>query len=117
MRTGHAFAEVGGRHPGMKRWRLNRWRNLFYALGTPSAVLLSIAFWLPWPLVAWLLLVTVAFLRNAVRLRSRVGGFRDALRYSAHHYLAKTPTGIGQCVYWFRTIFRRDPQKLIEYRT
>lgn len=117
MRTGHAFAEVGGRHPGMKRWRLNRWRNLFYALGTPSAVVLSLGFWSPWPLVAWFLLVTAAFVRNAARLRSRVGGYRDALRYSAHHYLAKTPTGIGQCVYWFRTAFRREPQKLIEYRT
>ena len=117
MRTGHAFAEVGGRHRGMKRWRMNRWRNLFYGAGTPVAVGCSIALWHAWPILAWVALVMLAILRNACRLRPRQASFADALCYSAHHYLAKTPTAIGQCVYWFRSAFRRKPQRLIEYRT
>lgn len=117
VRTGHAFAEVGGRHRGMKRWRMNRWRNLFYGVGTPVAVVVSIALWHALPILAWSGLVLLATLRNAIRLRHRQASFADALRYSAHHYLAKTPTALGQCVYWFRSMFRRNPQKLIEYRT
>ncbi len=117
MRTGHAFAEVGGRHRGMTRWRINRWRNLFYGAGTPVAAACSIALWSVWPMLAWVALVMLAILRNARRLRARQDSFGDALCYSAHHYLAKTPTALGQCVYWFRSMFRRKPQRLIEYRT
>lgn len=117
MRTGHAYAEVGGRHRQMTRWRRNRVRNFFYAVGTPLAGVLALSFWTPWPVIAWLALVGLAATRNAIRLRPRLGGWKKALLYSAHHYLAKTPTAIGQCTYSFRKMFRRDPQRLIEYRS
>ncbi|MEK6674851.1 MAG: glycosyltransferase [Planctomycetota bacterium] len=116
-RTGHAYAEVGGRHRGMHRWRKSRWRNLFYAGGTPIAAVLSLGLWTPWPVIAWSALVLAALLRNAIRIRPRVESFSDALKYSTHHYLAKTPTAVGQCVYWVRSAFKRQPQALIEYRT
>lgn len=117
VRTGHAYAEVGGRHLGLRRWRRARWRNLSYAVGTPLASVLSLLAWTPWPIVGWVLLVTAAWLRNSWRLRERIGSLRGALLYSASHYLAKTPTAVGQCTYWFRTAFRKEPQRLIEYRT
>ncbi len=117
VRTGHAYAEVGGRHPGMRRWRRARWRNLFYALGTPLFLGLSLGFWTPWPLVLWVALVALAILRNAIRLRPRVGTLGDAIKYSLHHYLAKTPSAVGQCIYWARSALGRRPQALIEYRT
>jgi glycosyltransferase involved in cell wall biosynthesis len=117
MRTGHAYAEVGGRNAGMTRWRAARWRNLFYALGTPAAIMMSLVLWLPWPVVAWLAVVLAALGRNAYRMHDRVGSWSDALSYSLHHYLAKTPAAVGQCVYWFRAALNRGPQRLIEYRT
>lgn len=117
MRTGHAYAEVGGRHPGMTRWRRARWRNLFYALGTPVAIVVSLLLWHPWPLAAWAAVVFAALLRNALRLRKRVGSWTGALSYSLHHYLTKTPAAVGQCVYWCRAVLHREPQRLIEYRT
>lgn len=117
VRTGHAYAEVGGRYADLHRWRRARWRNLAYALATPVAVVASLAAWSPWPVVVWIALVGAAWIRNAWRMRSRLGSLGDALRYSASHYLAKTPTAIGQCSYWFRTAFKKPPQRLIEYRT
>jgi cellulose synthase/poly-beta-1,6-N-acetylglucosamine synthase-like glycosyltransferase len=117
VRTGHAFAEVGGRHRGMVRWRKARWRNLFYAIATPVSLVLSLSFSSVWPLAIWLFWVATAWVRNAVRARARVGSFADALRYSASHYITKTPEAVGQIIYWFRAAFRREPQRLIEYRT
>lgn len=117
VRTGHAYAEVGGRYADLRRWRLARWRNLAYALATPLAFVTSLAFWSVWPLVIWIALLGAAWVRNAWRMRFRLGTLRDALRYSASHYLAKTPTAIGQCSYWFRAAFKKPPQRLIEYRS
>jgi len=117
MRTGHAYAEVGGRNVGMHRWRRARWRNLFHALGTPAAVLCSLSLWSIWPLLTWCVLEAAAWLRNALRLLPRVGTWSGAMSYSLHHYLSKTPAAWGQMVYWCRAAFRREPQTLIEYRT
>lgn len=116
VRTGHAYAQIGGRYPGMSRWRRARWRNLAYALGTPTAVLASAATFSLWPIAGWTGLLILAWVRNAARLRSRVGSWPAALKYSFHHYLCKTPAAIGQISYWVRTMFRRAPRPLIEYR-
>ncbi|MGB2988244.1 MAG: glycosyltransferase [Phycisphaerae bacterium] len=117
VRTGHAYAEIARRHPGVQSWRRARWRNLFYALGTPLSLGLSLGLWVPWPIAAWLAFVVLAVLRNALRLRRRVGTLGGALGYSSHHYLAKTPIALGQCAYWLRSALSRKPQSLIEYRT
>lgn len=117
VRTGHAYAEVGGRYRELRRWRVARWRNMVYALAMPIAVVASIALWSPWPLTACIALLSAAWVRNGWKMRSRLGSLKDALRYSASHYLAKTPTAIGQCSYWYRAALKRDPRRLIEYRT
>lgn len=117
VRTGHAYAEVGGRYADLRSWRRTRWRNLAHALATPVAAVASLVLWSPWPVVAWIVLVGMAWFRNAWRMRSRFGTLRDALRYSASHYLAKTPIALGQCSYWFRSAFKKPPRRLIEYRT
>jgi len=116
MRTGHAYAEVGGRHRGMTRWRVARWRNLLYAFGTPASVVASLASWSYWPAISWMMLVGAAVVRNAFRVRGRIGGMRDALLYSLHHYISKTPAACGQILYWIRRAARREPQPLMEYR-
>lgn len=116
MRTGHAYAEVGARHPGMGRWRGARWRNLGHALAIPIVVALSLGFWSIWPLATWLGLVAFAVLRNALRLYGRVGTLRGALVYSSHHYIGKVPMALGQCEYWFHLLLRRKPRLLIEHR-
>lgn len=117
MRTGHAYAEVGRRHQGMQRWRRARWRNMFYALGTPVAIVCSLITWSIWPVTVWFGLVFVAMVRNALRMKSRLGSFSHAMSYSLHHYLTKTPAAVGQCVFWIRSALNRGPQRLIEYRT
>ncbi len=116
VRTGHAYAEVGGRHRGMHRWRVARWRNLVYALGTPLAVGLSFAVSSFLPAGVWVGLVALAIMRNAWRLRCQVGSLGGALLYSGHHYLCKTPAALGQCLFWVRSALGRRPQTLIEYR-
>lgn len=116
MRTGHAYAEVGGRHSGMRRWRIARWRNLGYAVGTPTAVVVSLVLWTVLPLLIWVVWIVAAWIRNAVRLRRRVGTLRGALLYSSHHYIAKLPAALGQCSYWLRSLLKDKPQRLIEYR-
>jgi len=116
VRTGHAYAEVGGRHRGMRRWRAKRWRNLAHAVAAPLAVALSIGLRSMWPIAIWVLLVAVAVIRNALRLRRRVGSLRGALLCALHHFLSKTPMAIGQCTYWVRLWLGRSPQPLIEYR-
>ena len=117
IRTGHAYAEVGGRYADLRRWRRARWRNLAYAATAPIAVAGSLVLWSFWPVVLSIVLLVSAWIRNAWRMRARLGTLRDALRYSASHYLAKTPTAIGQCSYWLRAAFKKPPQRLIEYRT
>ena len=116
VRTGHAYAEVGGRHRGMRRWRATRWRILAHAVAAPLAVALSIGLRSMWPVGIWVLLVAAAVIRNALRLRGRVGSLRGALLYALHHHLSKTPMAIGQCTYWVRSWLGRAPQPLIEYR-
>ena len=116
MRSGHAYAEVGRRHPGLGTWRRARWRNLLYAGGLPAVGVLSIVSRSWWPLafaVAW---VTLAITRNAIRWHKQVGSMRGAVLYSSHHYLCKFPAALGQCSYWLRSSFHRPPQPLIEYR-
>lgn len=105
MRTGLAYAAVGGRYPGMRRWRAARWRNLMYAVSIPCTLLLCLVMWSPWPLVVWTMLIMSALVRNALRLRGRVGSLADSLLYSSHHYLAKLPAALGQCQYWLRSAF------------
>jgi len=116
MRTGHAYAQVAERHRTMHAWRKARWRNLAHASAGPIAVALSLGFWTWWPLAIWAALIIVAVLRNAWRVRGRVGALRGALLYSLHHYLAKTPMALGQCRYWFSALTGYRPQTLIEHR-
>jgi hypothetical protein len=116
MRTGHAYAEVGGRHPGLRRWRAACWRNLLYTCVLPGAGALSVALWSWWPLVFACAWIATAMTRNAVRLRRQVGSMGGALLLSSHHYLCKVPATLGQCSYWLRSWLHRSPQPLIEYR-
>lgn len=99
-RTGHAYAEVGGRNKGMHRWRSARWRNVAHAAAGPIAVVLSLGLRSWWPVAVWVGLLMIAIVRNALRLRGRVGSLRGALLYSFHHYLAKLPMAVGQFKYW-----------------
>ncbi len=114
-RTGHAYAEVGGRYADM-HWRRNRWRNPVHVLIFLVAVILA-GFWQsPWPMVAWFVLIFSAIFRNAWRMRERVGSLSGSLVYSAHHYFAKLPMTVGACSFWLRGLFGRKPQPLIEYK-
>ncbi len=115
-RTGHAYAEVGGRHRGMHSWRQARWKHPIHVVGGIVALVVSIVLPSWWPFSAWVFLEAVAWFRNACRLRVRVGTMRDALRYSLHHYLSKLPITVGMCGYWVRAFFRRSPRALVEYR-
>ncbi len=116
VRTGHAYAEVGGRHRDMRRWRAARWRNLAYAGSGPVAVALSVGLGSAIPVAVWVSALVAAVIRNALRLRGRLGTFRCALLYSVHHYLAKTPMAVGQCAYWLRSALGKSPRRIIEYR-
>ena len=115
-RTGHAYAEVGGRHRELVSWRRARWRNVAHVAVGLTALALSIGLWSPWPAVAWAALLSAAVLRNAWRCRKRVGTLGGAILYSLHHYLAKLPMAIGQMDFWIRQAAGRSPRALIEYR-
>ncbi len=115
-RTGHAYAEVSRRHSNMQRWRMARWRNLVHCLALPAAIGFSVGIPSIWPVIIWGGLMTLAVSRNALRLRRRVDTWRGALLYSLHFYLCKPPMLLGQCSYWLRSLFRRNPQQLMEYR-
>jgi len=99
-RTGRAYAEVGGRHAGMRRWRAAGRRNIAHIAVGLVAIVLSFVIWSFWPVAIWLGLIVVAVVRNAMRCRYRVGSLSGALLYSAHHYIAKLPMAVGQCKYW-----------------
>lgn len=115
-RTGHGYAEIAHRHPGLRSWRIAHRREPAHVLVGLAALALSLGFWTPWPVAVWAGLLAAAVLRNAMRVRNRVGGFRSAILYSVHHYIAKLPITIGECTYWFRLFFRRHRQPLMEYR-
>lgn len=115
-RTGHAYAEVGGRHPGMGRWRMHLWKNSAHLLLLITAVTATFALRSPWPMIVWGCLVAALIVRNALRLRAQTETLRDALLYSLHHYLAKLPIIVGQLDYWVRRALKRTPKPLIEYR-
>jgi len=115
-RTGHAYAEVGGRHPGMGRWRMHLWKNMAHVLLFLAAFGSTIALRSAWPMAVWAGLVGFLIVRNALRLRAQTESMRDALLYSLHHYIAKLPIIVGQLDYWMRRMFRRTPKPLIEYR-
>ncbi len=114
MRTGLAYAQVADRHPDMHAWRRARWRNLGHALAGPVAALASLALWSPWPIAIWAALLTAAWLRNAARVRPRVGSWSGALLYALHHYLAKTPMALGQMGYWLRRHGKQAPQPVLQ---
>jgi len=116
MRTGYAYAQVSQLHPDLHVWRRARVRNLVHATAAPVVLVLSLGLRSPWPVVVWAVLLLAAIVRNAQRVRLRVGTFRGALLYSLHHYLAKTPMAIGQFRYWLRGASGRRPQRLIEHR-
>lgn len=115
-RTGHAYAEVGGRHPGMGRWRMHLWKNMAHVLLFVAAILCAMVLRSLWPMTAWAGLVGTLIVRNAMRLRAQTESLRDALLYSLHHYIAKLPIIVGQLDYWIRRALRRTPKPLIEYR-
>jgi cellulose synthase/poly-beta-1,6-N-acetylglucosamine synthase-like glycosyltransferase len=116
MRTGHAYAEVSRMHPELHGWRRARVRNVVHTVAPVAALVLSLILRSPWPLVLWAVLIGTAMVRNAWRLRSRVGSLRGALLYSLHHYLAKMPMAIGQVRYWRSKSSRRQMPRLIEHR-
>ncbi len=115
-RTGHAYAEVGGRYPSLESWRKACWRNVIHSAAPLIAIAVSLTLWRTWPMAIWLALLATAMIRNAVRLKPRVGTWNGALAYSAHHYLAKLPIAVGQIGYWIRSAIGKSPQPLIEYR-
>jgi glycosyltransferase involved in cell wall biosynthesis len=117
FRTGHAYAEVGGRHQRYTRWRRNRWRVMIHALLPVIAMVLSLALRSSWPMLIWLILMAVAIARSTWRHRRRMGSLVNAFKYALHLYLSKWPTAMGQCDYWCRKLLRRNPRALIEYRT
>lgn len=115
-RTGHAYAEVGGRHPQLHSWRRARWRGPIHVTVALLAVILSIFLWTPLPFVFWMILVAALIMRNAWRMRGRLGSLSDAVLYSLHHYVAKLPITIGSIDFWLRSTLKRSPKALIEYR-
>ncbi len=114
-RTGHAYAEVGARYPDI-HWNRERWRDPLHILLAAAALLGTFLSWSPWPIVAWMALLSVLITRNALRLRRRVGSLPSAWLYAVHHYLAKLPITLGEFDYWRRRLFKRTPKPLIEYR-
>lgn len=117
LRTGHAYAEVAQRYPNFVAWRHARWRSIYHLFAVILAVALSVATFSLWPIAAWLVLLSVAILRNTWRSRARVGSIGAALLYSSHLYLAKIPIAAGQCDYWLRRLIGHRPRALVEYRT
>lgn len=117
IRTGHAYAEVGGRNAGMNVWRMQRWKSLAHAMALPVAIGCSLALVSSWPGMVWLVLVSASILRNARRQSARVGSFGGAMLYALHHYIAKYPISIGVCTYWLRSFRKSGPTPLIEYRS
>ncbi len=114
-RSGHAYAEVGARHPGM-HWRRIRWRNPAHVMIFLVAIAMSGVLMSPWPLALWSVMIFAAIFRNAWRMHDRVGSISGSLVYSAHHYFAKLPMTVGACSFWLRGLFGRKPQPLIEYK-
>jgi cellulose synthase/poly-beta-1,6-N-acetylglucosamine synthase-like glycosyltransferase len=116
FRTGHAYAEVGGRYKRYTRWRRNRWRVMIHA-GLPIvAGILSLVLRSFWPIVVWVALIAAVVMRSTWRQRERIGSWRGSFVYSLHLVLSKWPTAMGQCDYWLRCWTRREPRSLIEYR-
>lgn len=116
IRTGHAYAEVGARHRDMRQYRVARWLNLAHAASGPVALVLSVCLGSAIPVAVWAGALVAAVIRNAVRLRGRLGTFRSALLYSVHHYIGKTPMAVGQCTFWLRSALGKSPSRIIEYR-
>jgi len=114
-RSGHAYAEVGARHPGM-HWNRIRWRNPGHVVIFLAAFVMSCVWCSPWPMAFWFALIFMAIIRNAWRMRDRVGTMGGSLVYSAHHYFAKLPMTVGACSFWLRGLLGRKPQPLIEYK-
>jgi glycosyltransferase involved in cell wall biosynthesis len=109
-RTGHAFAQVGNRHP--HRFRKERLRVLIYGLAVPLTSLM----YLP----GSLLIVLLAYSWNFFKIRrdlstdSRVAR-ADVATFAALLTLSKLPNFIGLTTYWLRRARGSDMQ-LIEYK-
>ncbi|MCH8806567.1 MAG: glycosyltransferase family 2 protein [Planctomycetes bacterium] len=115
-RTGHAYAELSNRRPGLGGMHSPGRSSLYHVAALVIALGLSIVLWSPWPIATWAGLIVTAILRAALRCRKRVGSLRGGLLYSLHLYLAKLPIALGQFDYWSRCWFSRLPRKLIEYK-
>lgn len=116
VRTGHAYAEVSSRYPGLRAWRRTCRRNVGHAVVFAGAVVASI--WLRsfWPTAIWAALIVLAMLKGAAQCRPRIGTTRGALSYGFHLYLSKVPTIVGHFDYYLSRFLRRSPRELIEYR-
>ena len=62
------------------------------------------------------MLVLLAVVRSGIRLRKRTGGLGAGLLLASNFYISKLPMTIGQIGYWVRSLLKREPRQLIEYR-
>jgi cellulose synthase/poly-beta-1,6-N-acetylglucosamine synthase-like glycosyltransferase len=114
-RSGYAYAEVSGRYPELESWRHTVRRNLALAAISLGFGLAALGLRSFWPLAVWLAFVAFAIVRDALRVRARVGSLGGALLVAMHHYLSKVPTLFGHLDYYLsRALGRR--RRLIEYR-
>lgn len=116
LRSGHAYAEVGSRYSDLHAWRSTCRRNLAHAVVAVTAVVVSVGWMSPWPILIWLILVLGLITRNACRLKRRVDGFGRAWVYAAHHYTSKLPTILGHVDFYLRRTWNGQRRRLIEHR-
>jgi glycosyltransferase involved in cell wall biosynthesis len=114
-RSGYAYAEVAGRYPELESWRRTVRRNFELAVISLGFLCAALGLHSFWPIGVWLGFVGLAIVRDALRVRARVGSLGGALLVGLHHYLSKIPTLVGHCDYYLGRVLGR-PRRLIEYR-
>ena len=118
-RSGHAYAELDVRHPGIWRRRVGAALAWGAVLPAFAATLLIVAFFVRslWPAIAagFLLLLPVLQVARVAKREARQRPWRSALVWACFLILDKPPHALGIVRYrWSRLVGRRT--QLIEYK-
>lgn len=106
LRTGYAYAEVSALYARtsdptwLRESRHNILRGLFWLLLPLAVLTLPVPTRSLLPSVALLALALVPIGRTALRMRPRVGNWKQAIAYGAHAHLQNIPILVGQVNFW-----------------